>query len=114
MTVLRVLKILGALATIVTGVVSIFWPLSVRSFTGLEVQGGRGVTEIRAVLGGLFLALGLAVLYFNNTTAYKMAGFGYLVVGGVRLVSMFVDRSVVQSNLVSLAFEIGFGIIFLI
>jgi hypothetical protein len=55
MTIIRVLKIVGAVATIVTGVISIFWPLGVRSFTGLEVQGGRGVTEIRAVLGTWWL-----------------------------------------------------------
>ncbi len=114
MTFLKILKIVGALATIGAGLVSLFWPLNVRGFTGLEVQGGRGITEIRAVLGGLFVALGLAVLYFNNPQAYQMLGFGYLLVGIVRGVSMLVDKSVVQSNVVSLAFEIFFGIVMLL
>ena len=114
MSIVKIIKIVGALATIAAGVVSLFWPLSVRSFTGLEVQGGRGITEIRAVLGGLFLALGAGALYFNSPQAYQMLGFGYLVVGIVRAISMFVDKSVVQSNLVSLVFEIFFGIVMLL
>ena len=40
-----------------------------------------------------------------------MLGITYLVVGGTRAVSMFVDKSVVQSNVISLVVEIAFGII---
>jgi len=43
--------------------------------------------------------------------AFRAGGIAYLAVGLVRLVSMFVDRSVMQSNWVSLAFEIVFGVI---
>ena len=110
MTVLQILQIVAAIATALTGVVSLFWPLAVRGFTGLEVVGGRGVTEIRAVLGGLFIGLGGAALILNNPVAYKTLGIGYLVVGVVRLISMFVDKSIVQSNIVSLIFEFVFGV----
>lgn len=114
MTILKVLKVIGALGTIAAGVVSLFWPLKVRGFTGLEAPGGRGITEIRTVLGALFVALGAVVLYFNSAQAYQVLGFSYLVMGVVRAVSMFIDKSVEQSNLVSLAFEIIFGILMLI
>ena len=62
MSVLELLKIAVAVATILTGAVSLFWPLRVRGFTGLEVSGGRGITEIRAVIGGVFIGLGSAVI----------------------------------------------------
>ena len=59
MTVLKILKIIAAVGTIATGVVSIVNPTGISGFTGLEVAGNpRGITEVRAVLGGFFLALG--------------------------------------------------------
>lgn len=108
---LQILKIIAGIATILTGVVSLFWPLGVRGFTGLEVSGGRGITEIRSVLGAFFIGLGGAVLYFNATETYQMLGITYLAVAVVRAVSMFVDKSVISSNIISLIVEVIFGII---
>jgi hypothetical protein len=111
MTALQVLKIVACVLTAITGAVSLFAPQSVTGFTGLRPEGGRGISEIRAVLGGLFLALGVAPLVLNEPTAYRMVGIGYLTVGAVRVVSMLIDKSVIQSNLISLAVEIVFGVV---
>jgi hypothetical protein len=111
MTILEILQILVGVATILTGVVSLFWPLRVRGFTGLEVEGGRGITEIRAVLGAFFVGLGAAVLFLNVPAAYHTLGIAYLVVAVVRTVSMFVDKSVVGSNIISVVTEVIFGVI---
>ena len=108
------LKIIAAVGTILTGAVSLVRPLSVRGFTGLEAPGPRGITEIRAVLGGFFIALGVAPLVFGDPVAYRMLGVAYLGVGLVRLVSMFVDRSVERSNIISLVVEVVFGVILVI
>lgn len=109
--ILQYLQYFAALVTILTGLVSMIWPLKVRGFTGLEVNGGRGVTEIRAILGAFFIGLGAAALYFNLPETYAMLGITYLVVALVRGVSMFVDRSVVSSNTISFVAEIVLGII---
>ena len=109
--ILQILKIIAAVGTIVTGLVSLIWPRSVQGFTGLSAPGPRGITEIRAVLGGFFIALGAAPLILNAPAAYCMLGIAYLAVAAVRAVSMFVDKSVVQSNIISLAVEIIFGVI---
>jgi hypothetical protein len=114
MTILEILKIATAVATILTGVVSLFWPLKVRGFTGLEVNGGRGITEIRAVLGGFFIGLGGALLILNDPAAYLTLGIAYLVVALVRTISMFIDKSVVQSNVISVISEVIFGVILII
>jgi len=111
MGILQILKVIGALLTILTGVVSLLFPQSVTGFTGLVPQGARGITEIRAVLGGLFIALGAAPLLLNHPSAYQMLGFAYLVIAVVRLASMVIDKSVVSSNIISLVFEIVFGVI---
>jgi hypothetical protein len=109
--ILKMLQIVAAIGTIATGLVSLIWPNAVRGFTGLSPDGGRGITEIRAVLGGFFVALGAAPLILNEPAAYRMLGIAYLVVAATRAVSMFIDDSVMQSNIISLAVEVVFGII---
>jgi hypothetical protein len=112
--VIRILQIIAAVGTILTGVVSLLFPRSVTGFIGLDPVGGRGITEIRAVLGGFFIALGALPLILNKPTAYKMLGIAYLTVAVVRTISMFVDRSVVASNWISIAFEVVFGVILIL
>ena len=109
--VLRVLQIIAAVGTIIVGVVALFWPRSVTGFTGLIADGPRGITEIRAVLGAFFVALGLAPLVLGAPAAYQMLGIAYLGVALVRTISMLVDNSVMSSNLISIAFEVVFGVI---
>ena len=108
MSVLEILKIGAALATAATGVFVLFAPRKVVGFTGLEPIGGRGISELRAVFGGLFIALGLTPLWLG-TPAYLMLGIGYVAIAAVRAVSIVVDRSAVPSNFISLATEIVLG-----
>ncbi|NPV84858.1 MAG: DUF4345 domain-containing protein [Anaerolineae bacterium] len=109
--VLQILKVVAAVGTIATGIYAIVRPSAAQQFTGLFYTSGRGVTEIRSVLGGLFVALGVVPVVMNQPAMYLMLGIAYLAIAAVRLVSMFVDKSVVQSNVISLAVEIVFGVI---
>jgi hypothetical protein len=109
--IVQILQIIAAAGTIVTGLVSLIWPRSVTGFTGLSAKGGRGVTEIRAVLGGVFVGLGAAPLILNAQAAYQMLGIMYLVVAAVRTASMFIDKSIVPSNIISVVVEVLFGVI---
>jgi hypothetical protein len=111
---IQILQIIAAIGTILTGLYSLLRPTTLTGFTGLSPVGGRGITEVRAVLGGSFIALGAAPLFLNSPTAYTVLGIAYLGVALVRAVSMFVDKSVVQSNIISLAVEIIFGIILVV
>ena len=97
MSILEILKVLAALATAATGLISMLVPRRITGFTGLQPVGGRGITELRAVLGGLFVALGLAPL-FLGPTAYLMLGISYPAIFAVRAVSMFAEHSVVRSK----------------
>jgi hypothetical protein len=111
MTILTIAQKVIAVATVLTGLISLIRPLSVQGFTGLMATGGRGITEIRAVLGGLFIALGAVPLFLDQPVTYQMLGIAYLVIGAVRAVSMFLDQSLVSSNTISLLVEIVFGVI---
>jgi lipase chaperone LimK len=109
--IVRILQIIAAVGTIVTGLVSLIRPRSVTGFTGLSASGPRGITEIRAVLGGFFVALGAIPLILDVPETYQMLGITYLVVAVVRTASMIIDKSVMQSNIISVVAEIIFGII---
>jgi hypothetical protein len=106
---LNILKIIAGIATILTGVVSLFWPLKVPGFTGLDPNGGRGITEIRTILGALFVGLGAAVLYYRTPEAYMILGITYLAMAVVRGISIFVDKSPESSNIISFVVELVFG-----
>jgi hypothetical protein len=111
MTMLKTFQIIAAVGTILTGLVSLLRPQAVTGFTGLKPEGGRGITEIRAVLGGVFIALGAVPLILNSQATYQMLGITYLTVAVVRTISMFLDKSIVSSNIISVVVEIVFGIV---
>ncbi len=111
---LQIIKYAINIATIVTGVVSLFWPLKVQEFTGLTVNGGRGITEIRTILGALFIGLGIAAQVFNQKQTYAMLGIMYLAMALVRGISIVADKSAVSSNIISFVAELVFGLILMI
>jgi hypothetical protein len=111
MKILEILKIVVVVGTIATGLFALIRPRSVIGFTGLSPQGGRGVTEIRAVLGGAFIGLGVAPLLLKTPAAYQMLGITYFAIAIARAPAMIIDQSAVASNIISLAVEIIFGVI---
>ena len=111
---LQILKYAINIATVVTGMVSLFWPLKVQEFTGLTVNGGRGITEIRTILGALFVGLGIASQVYNQKETYAMLGIVYLAMALVRGISIVADKSAVSSNIISFATELVFGLILML
>ena len=111
MTVLEILKIVMAIVTIATGLISLIRPRAVQGFTGLTAPGPRGITEIRAILGGAFVGLGLAPLILGVPAAYQTLGIVYLVIAVARFAGIVLDKSFERSNWISLAVEIVAGII---
>ncbi len=113
MGVLSILKMIAAILTAATGLLAFVRPSAAYGFTGLNASSVRGVSEMRAVFGGLFIALGIAPL-FLGPAAYIMLGIGYLAIAVTRTFSIFFDKSYAQSNLISLAIEIVLGVILVI
>jgi hypothetical protein len=60
-----ILKIIAALATAATGLLAFVKPTATYGFIGLNANGARGVSEIRAIFGGLFIALGVAPFFLG-------------------------------------------------
>jgi len=109
MEIIQILKIIAAVGTIITGLISAIRPHSIKGFTGLEAPGPRGVTEIRAIMGGVFIGAGLAPILLGVNAAYQVLGIIYLAIALVRGVGMVMDKSVMKSNIISLVVEIAFG-----
>ena len=108
-----IVKVMAALATVATGLLALVKPSATYGFTGLHATGVRGVSEIRAIFGGLFIGLGLAPL-FLGATAYQMLGIGYLAIAAARTFSIVFDKSYAQSNLLSLVIEMVLGAILIL
>lgn len=108
--ILQYLQYLACILTVIAGLFALLNPQRAVSLTGLVPQGGRGLTEIRAVMGGLYIALGVTPFFLGEVT-FTMLGIAYLAIGLVRLVSIFVDKSGTQSNWASLALEVVLGVI---
>ncbi len=110
--ILQILRVIGALVTVATGLLAAIRPSVVPGFTGLQTTGPRGVTEIRSIFGGLFIAAGAYPLIAGSLATYRMLGMIYLTIGAARLISMVIDGSLSESsNLISLGVEIVLGVI---
>ncbi len=109
--ILLILKIIAAILTIATGLYALIKPRSLKGFTGLDVTGSRGITELRAVMGGVFIALGISPFIIPNPQVYIVLGIVYLVIASIRAASMVLDKSIERSNVISLVVEVLLGII---
>jgi hypothetical protein len=107
------LKILAALATAAIGSLALVKPNVTYGFIGLNVSCVRGVSEIRAIFAGMFIALGIVPL-FLGTAAYKMLGISFLGIAVAHTISILFDKSYAQSNFISLAIKIVLGAILII
>ena len=104
---LRLLRFVVLAATVASGLVLVVKPESASGFTGLAPDAARGITEVRAAMGGVFIALGVAPLLLRRP-AERVLGLVYLSIAAVRAPFMFADGSAAeQSNWISLAFEVA-------
>jgi hypothetical protein len=110
MTILGILKMVAVIGKILTGLYSLVRPTAVTPFTGLQPTGPRGISEIRSVLGGLYIGLGLAALLMRSAGMTTL-GVGYLAIAVVRAVSILVDGAPERSNWISLVIEVVFGLV---
>jgi hypothetical protein len=111
---LEIFQIIAVIGTILTGLYALLAPTKIEGFTGLRPIGGRGITEIRAIFGALFIGLGIAAFVLDKAVAYPMLGIMYLSIAVVRIISMFLDRSAERSNYISIAAEVLFGVLLML
>jgi hypothetical protein len=95
-----------------SGVAGLVGPERVASALQLAPSSSRGVTEIRAGLGGTYVALGGWALVSRHPAARAAVGVTWLGAAAARLVSMSLDKPRTDISFWAyLAAEVGFGIV---
>jgi hypothetical protein len=105
---------LGSLITLALGVFGLFWPLSAARLVGLEPDGERGISEIRATYGGIFLAIGIFATIAQTSDIFRVVGVGWCGAAAARSFSYVRDNSRSPSNLGAIVFEAFVGISMLV
>lgn len=93
-----------AAASVMTlfGIGALIRPTSLE-MVGLTATSPLGTSEIRAVLGGMFVALGAACLLTRDPLVFGIVGVAWLADVGVRIVSVVLDRVPARQALTVLA-----------
>lgn len=90
---IETINIASALITIVLGCFGFLAPRYTMGALHLQTDGNTmGLSEIRASVGCLFVAMGIACIYLDEPMAYFMLGVAYIGAAAGRLVSLVVDK----------------------
>ena len=111
MSIISILKIIAVIVTILTGVYSLVLPKKLKGINELVAATPFAVTEIRAVMGGTFIGLGIAALIFPVVFVYYTLAITYTAIALIRVIYMLVDKSIDKSNLILLASEAVLAIV---
>ncbi len=104
----------GAFVTLGLGVFGLFWPWGVASLVGIVPEGERGVSEIRATYGGLFLALGLVAMIAQSPDIFRALGVAWIGAASARAFSFVRDNSRSGANIGAIVMEAAIGLLLLV
>lgn len=104
----------GSLATFSLGVFGLFWPKSAAQMVGIVPEGERGISEVRATYGGLFLAMGLYATIWQSSEVFRCLGFAWIGAAAARAFSFVKDDSRSGANVGGIVMEAGIGGLMLI
>lgn len=99
----------GALATAGLGVFGLFWPEAAARMVGIVPDGERGLSEVRATYGGLFLVLGLYAVVWQSTEVFRGLGLAWMGAAAARSFSYVKDDSRSGANVGGIAMEAVLG-----
>ncbi len=103
-----ILNILIALMTIVFGAFGFLAPRFTASALDLKVgESNMGLSEMRASVGGLFVAMGLFAIWTGLPMAYAMIGVAYTGAALGRLISIFFDAPPFKKTMLYFSLEAG-------
>jgi len=85
-------------------------PTALHGLIGISATSPLGVSEIRSVFGGMFIALGMACLLTRDPVVFGVVAAAWLLDFLVRCVSVFVDRVPAKDAVPVLAAALSIGI----
>ena len=99
----------GSLATFGLGVFGLFWPKAAAKMVGIVPEGERGLSEVRATYGGLFLAMGLYATVWQSTEVFRGLGLAWIGAATARAFSLVKDDSRSGANIGAIVMEAVIG-----
>jgi len=115
MIVIPTLKFIAALASVLFGIIALIQPQRTAEAASLTADTPAGIAEIRASWGGLFIGLGVAVLFLRSYDAYLVFASAYMLTALVRMMTWAIDNSIItRTAIIILCFEIISVIIFVL
>ena len=95
-----IINIIAVLLTVGFGLFGFVAPRYTASVLDLEPTASTmGLSEMRASVGGLFVAAGLAALWLGSPLAYAMIGFAFAGAASGRVLSLIFDKPPVSKVL---------------
>ncbi|MDZ4166887.1 MAG: hypothetical protein U1E08_04245 [Coriobacteriia bacterium] len=81
------------------------------AWVGVSADTPLGTSEIRAVFGGMFVALGVACIVTREPVVFAVVGAAWLADFAVRFVSVFIDRVPIGQALTVLGIALVMGVL---
>ncbi|MFM7322463.1 MAG: DUF4345 family protein [Armatimonadota bacterium] len=106
---MEMLALVGATLTAGLGVLGLVAPRVAGRLVGLAPTGPRGLSELRATYGGLFLAMGTACLVLRHPAAFAVAAAAWIGAALARCISLVIDRDRSRENLGGVCLEGAMG-----
>jgi len=98
-----------AFCTLALGIWGLVAPRKVAVLVGVTPGGALGLSEIRATYGGIFIGLGAACLWFQQSEVYVAVGLAWLLAAVSRVVSIFLDQASSSKNAGGVIVEAAIG-----
>lgn len=105
---------LGGLITLGLGVMGLFWPMKVAGMVSIQPDGLRGLSEIRATYGGVFFAIGLFAVMWQDPNVFRALGFAWFGAAAGRMFSIVRDESGSGPNYGAVAMEALVGLLLVV
>ena len=96
---------LGSLVTTGLGLFGLFRPKAAAAMVGISPDGARGLSEVRATYGGLFLAMGLYATVLQSDEVFRGLGLAWMGAAVARTFSFVRDGSRSTANLGGIVME---------
>lgn len=91
-TVVSIAPLVGALLSLSIGAVGLLRPQIIATGAGVIAEGPHGISELRALLGGVLFSLGLVCLITREPAAFLAAAAAWLGAAVAKLISLVLDR----------------------
>ena len=112
--ILEMIPLFGAFCTLALGVSGLIAPLKVASYVGIIPEGMRGLSEVRATYGGIFIGLGVACFLLQQPEVYVAVGLAWLLAAVSRTISIFLDRAFSGKNVAGIIIETSIGLLLVV